>query len=51
MTKLFSEMTTERLKAIYSHVENTIANARSCSIDLLERRDAMFAVLSSRGAI
>ena len=51
MTKLFSEMTTERLKTIYSHIENTIANTRACSIDLIERRDAVFIVLSSRGAI
>lgn len=32
MTKLFSEMTTERLKTIYSHIENT----RACSTNLLK---------------
>lgn len=50
MSKLFAEMTTEKLRAMYSHLETTIATTRSCSIDLIERRDEVFMVLSSRGA-
>jgi hypothetical protein len=49
MSSLFAEMTTEKLHAMRRHLDNAIASSRACSIDLIERRDAICFTLRARG--